>query len=106
VLAAGFNENIQQLLPAFLKQYNPNFPFGWATPDSVYGYLQLSFMQRNYVPDVVFIDRSGTIRAQHAGTDPFFRNERQNVRAMLDKLLSEPAPKSAAPKKKATPKKK
>ena len=105
MLAAGFNENIRQLLPEFLKQYKPSYPFGWATPDSVYGYLQLSFMQRNYVPNIVFIDRGGTVRAQHAGTDPFFRNERQNIRAMLDKLLTEPAPKSAAPKK-AAPKKK
>jgi hypothetical protein len=62
-------------------------------------------MQRNYVPDVVFIDRGGTIRAQYAGTDAFFRNERQNIRAMLDKLLSESAPKSP-PAKKTTPKKK
>ena len=100
MLGAAFNEKIQSLLPDFLKQYKPTYPYGWATPDSVYGYLQLSFMQRNYVPNIVFIDRGGTIRAQHAGTDPFFQNERQNIRAMLDKLLSEPAPKKAAPKKK------
>ena len=100
MLGAAFNEKIQNLLPDFLKQYKPTYPYGWATPDSVYGYLQLSFMQRNYVPNIVFIDRGGTIRAQHAGTDPFFQNERQNIRAMLDKLLSEPAPKKAAPKKK------
>jgi hypothetical protein len=95
---------VQRLLPEFIQQFKPNFPVGIASPDSVYGYLQLSFMQRNYVPDMVFLDRKGVIRAQYAGTDAFFQNERTNIRAKFDELLKEPG--AAAPQKKAPPAKK
>jgi len=52
------------------------------------------------VPQLVFIDRTGVIRAQYSGVDPFFSNEEANMRAEVEKLLSEPVAKAAAGKKK------
>jgi hypothetical protein len=43
------------------------------------------------VPQLVFIDRKGVIRAQYAGNDPFFKDEERNVRAQIEGLLKEGA---------------
>ncbi|MGH9628464.1 MAG: TlpA family protein disulfide reductase [Bryobacteraceae bacterium] len=79
---------------AFAKQFGVTYPVGTSTPDGIFSYLQHSVMDRNfYVPQLVIIDRGGTIRAQHSGVDPFFKDEEKNIRALVEKLLSEPPPK-------------
>ena len=58
-----------------------------------------------YVPQMVFIDRKGTIRAQYGGAYPFLSsNEEKNIRETVEKLLSEsggPAKTSSRPSKPA-----
>jgi peroxiredoxin len=82
----------------FIRQFGVNYPVGAAAREAAMAYLQQSVMNQSfYVPQLVFIDRTGTIRAQYGGTDPFFSNEEANVRAMLEKLLSEPAPVTKRP---------
>jgi hypothetical protein len=51
------------------------------------------------VPQLVFIDRKGVIRAQYGGSDPFVAsNEEANIRGMVEKLLREGgAPTTAKP---------
>jgi hypothetical protein len=58
---------------------------------------------RNFVPNLVFIDKKWTIRGQYAGDDPFVKNEGPNARALVEALLKEDASDS---KKKPAPKKK
>jgi hypothetical protein len=42
------------------------------------------------VPVLVFIDKKGTIRSQHMGSDdPFFKDQEKTIRAELDSLLKE-----------------
>jgi len=76
----------------FVKRFGVNFPVGKVSRDTAYAYLQHSIMSPTfYVPQVVFIDRNGVIRAQYGGSDPFLStNEEANIRAMLEKLLAEP----------------
>jgi peroxiredoxin len=86
-------------LPSFVRTYGVNFPVGTADRDSVLGFLQHSVMQQSfYFPQMVFIDRSGTIRAQYSGIDPFLggAKEEANIRSLLEKLLSEGVKSSAA----------
>ena len=61
---------------------------------------QLSPIMRNYVPNLVVIDRNWVIRAQYAGDDPFFHDSNKNLRALVDSLLKEPATKKGRAKKK------
>jgi peroxiredoxin len=101
------NANVQQ----FANQAGAKYPIGTAPRDSAYGFLQQSIMGAGLMmPQLVLIDRAGTIRAQFAGTDPFFNNEEKNLRDWLTRLLAEPAAgaakKTAAPAAKTTKSKK
>jgi peroxiredoxin len=93
----------------FVRRFEVNFPVGKGSREAAYGYLQHSIMAPSfYVPQMVFIDRQGVIRAQYGGGDPFLAaNEEANIRGLVQKLLAEgdvpakpkPSPKKAAPKK-------
>ena len=80
-------------IQSFKRMYATAFPVGAATRDQAFSYLQQSIMSANfYVPQVVFIDRKGVIRAQHGGTDPFLGAQQEaNMRKMIEQLLGEPA---------------
>jgi peroxiredoxin len=92
----------------FVRRFQVNFPVGKGTREAAYGYLQHSIMAPSfYVPQVVFIDKQGVIRAQYGGSDAFLAsNEEANIRGLLEKLLAEgksaakpkPAAKKAAKK--------
>jgi Uncharacterized protein SCO1/SenC/PrrC, involved in biogenesis of respiratory and photosynthetic systems len=100
-LGAAFNEAADQLIPGFLSKFNPNFPVGYAARASVLEYLQVPSNIPLSVPVLVFIDKKGTIRSQHMGSDdPFFKDQEKTIRAELDSLLKEPAA-SKKPAKKA-----
>ena len=56
--------------------------------DYAFALLQRSMMTSFYFPQMVFIDRSGIIRAQYGGTDAFFQtNEEANIRNLVKQLL-------------------
>lgn len=90
-LAVGFNENARQLVPGFIQQNGLTFPVGYDDREPVYAYLERSAVMRTYVPILLFIDRSGTVRAQYFGDDAFYQNQEKNIRSMLEQLLQEPA---------------
>lgn len=91
VLACAFNPDAAQLLPGFIAQFKPTFPVGSSERESVLEYEQASLVKTNYVPEILFIDRSRTIREQHKGEDSaFFNDQEKNIRATLDMLLKEP----------------
>jgi thiol-disulfide isomerase/thioredoxin len=90
MLAAAFNPEAQSLVTGFIKQFQPNFPVGYASRDAVLEYEQASLAKPNFVPDLIFIDRRRVIRGQHMGDDPFFTDQEKNIRAMIEALLKEP----------------
>jgi cytochrome oxidase Cu insertion factor (SCO1/SenC/PrrC family) len=95
----GYAINPDADVANFARQY-ANFPVGRGQRDKAYEFLQISLMQQFYFPQMVFIDRSGMIRAQYGGTDAFLTtNEEANIRGMIEKLLGE----RSAPAKKTSP---
>ncbi len=42
-----------------------------------------------WMPQLVFIDKNGAIRAQFPGTADFFKDEETNMRKMVEKLPKE-----------------
>jgi thiol-disulfide isomerase/thioredoxin len=109
--ALGVAINPNPDIAGFTKQYATGFPVGAGTRESAMTYLQHSFMAPNfYVPQMVFIDKKGVIRAQFGGTDPFLGQQQEaNMRGMIEKLLAEPggaapakAPRKAKPAKKSS----
>lgn len=96
VVACAFNLNANQLVAAFVQQFQPTFPVGWTDNDTVMGYLGRSVIDTRpfFVPHLVFLDRGGMIQGDYAGESDFMKTPAPSIRAELDKLLkaSPPAP--------------
>ena len=103
VLGVAINPNPD--IAGFTRQYATGFPVGSNTRETALAFLQHSIMASNfYVPQVVFIDKKGVIRAQYTGTDAFLGVEHEkNIRGLLDRLVAEPGSIKAAPAKAKTP---
>ncbi len=96
-LECAFNDDAVPTMPEFLKRFSPAFPVGYSTMVAVRSYLQYSSVDRRplFVPHLVFLDRTGVIRADYPGEDAFFQNANANIRAQLDKMLKVAAPKKS-----------
>lgn len=88
-LAVAINEGAARDVPPYVRALKIHYPVGTAESLKAREFLQHPPYKTMYVPQLVFIDRKGIIRAQYTGTDDFFRNEESNVRAMVKKLLGE-----------------
>jgi peroxiredoxin len=104
-LASTIEEAAAAAVPGFLKRFNPPFPVGYNARGAVLEFLQHPMAERLLMPQLVFMDRDGNIRAQYAGDDPFLNEDRQetNIRQKIEQLLTEDA---APPQKGALPRKK
>jgi peroxiredoxin len=92
-LDVAFNDNASMLVPEFVKMLGLTYPVGVAPRDTVMEYLQHSYAEPMYVPQMVFIDRKGVIRAQHGGIDDFLKTDlEKNIREQIETLLKETAP--------------
>jgi hypothetical protein len=88
----------------YVQQYHVGFPVGYTTRDTVMSYLGISVMDRFVVPQIMIIDRKGTIRAQSdfMGTEQL--QDETYLRKFLGDLLKEgAAPATSAAKKVAAP---
>ncbi len=102
--ALGVAINPNPEVPKFIQEFGVNYPVGTGPRETVYSFLQHSVMSPNLMmPQLVFIDRGGMVRAQYDGTADFFKEEDKNVRAMIEKLLAEPAVKNTPGTKTAVP---
>lgn len=93
-VAVAFNDNAAILVPDFVAMLGLTYPAGVASRDTVIEYLQHNYAQPMYVPQMVFVDRTGEIRAQHGGiNDDFLKGDiEKNLRQQIEALLKEPAP--------------
>jgi peroxiredoxin len=82
----AFNTGAAALVPDFVSQLGLTFPVGTAQQSDVMTYLQYSYAEPLYVPQMVFIDRKGVIRAQHGGMDDFFKDVEPNLRSLIESL--------------------
>jgi peroxiredoxin len=105
LVVIGGAVNTDGNIPEFIKTTGATFPIGMVNREKVYGFLEQSLMRPNLMfPILVLIDKSGQVRAQFQGNDPFFKAEEANLRALLDKLTAEGVSKAPAipAKKKAS----
>jgi peroxiredoxin len=92
VLASAIDMGVPGVIPPFVKELQLPFPVGYNTD----GNAMLAFMgyDRNHLPHMpilLFIDRQGTIREQHEGTDEqnFFNGrQEQNLQKSIEALLA------------------
>jgi thiol-disulfide isomerase/thioredoxin len=101
VLECAFNDDAVQTMPAFIQQFNPTFPAGFATRASVMSYLQYTITDTRplYVPHMIFIDRVGIIRGDYPGESPFLQGGPDgSIRQELDQMLKASGPTAPAKK--------
>jgi thiol-disulfide isomerase/thioredoxin len=100
VLGATIDPGAALRIEQFNKVFGVNFPCGTSTEAAARQFLGLGSDEPYFVPILVFIDKSGTVRSQYIGDEKFLSNEEVNIRAELDKLLKGPASsvKKVAPK--------
>ena len=102
VLGAAVNDGARYSLTQFQISTGATYPIGTADRDKAYAFLQADLNAGPiYMPQLVFIDRKYTIRAQYAGTDSFFLDEEKNVREVIHRMLRD-AP--AGPSARTAPK--
>jgi peroxiredoxin len=89
VVASAIEDNAAAAVPDFLKRFHPPFPVGYNDRSPVLEFLEHPVAARLTMPQLVFIDAHGMIRAQYAGDDPFFLEDQQenNVRGKIEELL-------------------
>ncbi len=92
-LGVAFNEDAGKLLPGFLKQFGIEYPIAIGGAMDLFDFLGIP-PQSVQLPQLIFIDRKGVMREYFGGADPFFADEEKNMRATIEKLLSEPAGKA------------
>jgi len=104
VLASAIDSMSALKLPDFQKKFQPVFPLGYN--DLKYATTFLGYAENDpmFAPQLVFIDRTGVIRAQFGGDNPALDKAIQDatLRAALDMTLREgrPPTPAAAPAKK------
>jgi peroxiredoxin len=91
VLGTVFDDGNGPKAAQFVREFGIGFPVGWATRDSVISYMNIPVMDRWVVPQVAVLDRRGTIVAQSMSTGTPELQDEGFMRALIEKLLKEPA---------------
>jgi thiol-disulfide isomerase/thioredoxin len=109
VVACAIEDVAATAVPGFIRQFAPNFPVGYGLNTDALRFLQHPIHLGFYMPAVVFIDKTGVIRAQYEGRDDMLKEATQEktVREKILEVMELPAaaPVKSAPAKKAKGKK-
>ncbi len=104
VVASAIEQDAQAAVPGFVKSFQPPFPVGFNNPYAAIAFMQHPPMLIPHMPLIAFIDRQGMVRSQAEGLDSMLVNEQQvagNLRAEIEKMLAESAPKKTPVKRTA-----
>ncbi|HYO84037.1 MAG TPA: TlpA disulfide reductase family protein [Bryobacteraceae bacterium] len=96
-VGVAFNGMSKMLVPDFVGQFRVGFPVGFSEREPVNQFLQNPPENALHVPQLVFIDRKGMIRAQSLPRNDNSTGVEANMRKLIEQLLAEPA--GAAPAK-------
>jgi peroxiredoxin len=97
MLAVAVDREASSAIPGFVQTFHPAFPVGYLRDNGLAAdFCQLGPTQIPHMPILLFIDREGTIRQQHDGSEPFFEDghQDQHLGAAIEDLLK-PAAKRA-----------
>ena len=96
-LGVAFDDGASRLVTNFVKQNGVTFPVGYSDRQQPLSYLGLGANERFSVPQIVFIDKKGTIRQQSLPLQDDKTATEANIRSMIQKLLAEPGGNRPAP---------
>jgi len=90
VMATAIEPMSSLNIDGFKKQFQPTFPVGYNDQKYVMKFLGLPENDPMFVPQLLFVDKGGTIRAHLTGESPEMEKTVQDkkLRELLDKVLS------------------
>lgn len=100
-LGAAINDKAETLIPPFIRENKVTYPVGFTSMETAVHFLQIDPAKRWGVPQIVVIDRKGTIRYQTAWTGEDKAQDEAFIRNLIDGLLKESAGGSSTAKKAA-----
>ncbi|MDE3194834.1 MAG: TlpA family protein disulfide reductase [Acidobacteriota bacterium] len=88
-LASAINPMSSLYLPEFKQKFGPVFPIGYNDQSYVAKFLGFPPNDPMFVPQLVFVDKAGTIRAQFGGEDERMKNDLQekSLREVLERTI-------------------
>ena len=90
VLGCAVEDMAPAKVGAFVAQFEPRFPVGFADRNATNTYLEHDPSTLLKMPQLVFIDKAGVRRAKYVGDDPLLeKNEEANIRKQIEALSSE-----------------
>ena len=92
-IGAAINDNAAARVSDFIRQLGLSYPVGVTPAAMAYDFLGVHIDDPNagqmMMPQLVFIDRQGVVRAQYSGESDFFKEaEETNMRHQIEALLS------------------
>ncbi len=93
----AFNEMANLFVKDFVKEFGITYPVGFSPRDPVLDYLGIPVIDRFVVPQIVWIDRKGTIRSQTPPLGDEKLLKETYWREMIETLLKEPAESAKKP---------
>jgi len=105
VIACAIEDVAATAVPGFVRQFAIPFPVGYGANADAVRFLQHPLHLSFYMPAIVFIDKTGVIRAQYEGRDDMLKEATQEktVREKILEVMELPAaaPAKAVPAKKS-----
>jgi thiol-disulfide isomerase/thioredoxin len=93
VLGCAVEDSAPARVGAFVAQFDPRFPVGFADRNATNAYLEHDPKTLLKMPQLVFIDKAGVKRAKYVGDDPFFaKDEETNIRKQIEILFHDSHP--------------
>ena len=87
VVGIGINLNAPYQVAAWTQKFKPQFPIGFLDQDATIKLAALKPDERAFVPIVIFVDGTGTVRVQYAGNSPVFKDQANAFPAIAGGLL-------------------
>jgi peroxiredoxin len=91
-LASAIDSGVPGVIPPFVNEFHLPFPVGYNTDgNAILAFLGYSRNHLPHMPILLFIDRQGTIREQHEGSDEkeyFNERQEQNLQKSIEALLA------------------
>jgi thiol-disulfide isomerase/thioredoxin len=92
VVGLAGDPNADVAVPAFVEQYQPNFPFGYLAKDPFLKLANLPSDGRPFAPIVLFVDPKGMVRNRMFGNDTQMKNTENALLQGIKELLAQSAP--------------
>jgi thiol-disulfide isomerase/thioredoxin len=92
VVGVAGSEHADVELPQWLQRFRPNFPFGYLPQEPFLKLAGLAPDARPFVPLLLFIDPTGTVRARKFGNDPDMKSVENGLLQGTRVLMSVSAP--------------